>query len=177
MELKCCNVTNDDLNVNINSKELISRFTKKDLNITDSRIIQLISDYREAFQVIGGALGEVKNVEHRIDLTTDIPIKGRPIHLNNNDALFTEETVRHMESLGIIKKAYSPYGASTIVVKQLLHESQPLRFCIDYRKLNSITVPKPFFMPKIDHYRTSVRPELQTLYHHRFQECLLADKD
>lgn len=52
-----------------------------------------------------------------------------------------------MLSAGIIEASDSPYASQVVLVKK---KDSTLRFCVDYRDLNSITVFDPRPMPRID---------------------------
>ena len=73
---------------------------------------------------------------HRIELTTDIPVKVRPyaIPLKLYDAVDRE--LGEMEAAGVIEKASSPYSSPMVVVKK---KDNAVRICGDYRKLNAVT--------------------------------------
>src|SRR5882724_3061299 len=109
-------------------------------------IIKCIS----AFQVIDGPLGRVIGVEHKIELTTDKPIRLKSYRYSPEDCDFLKKTIDNMLSLGLIRRADSPYSAPVIVVRQPFHESQPRRMVIDYRMLNGLTISVSFAMPHLD---------------------------
>src|SRR5882724_11640862 len=89
-------------------------------------IIKCIS----AFQVIDGPLGRVIGVEHKIELTSDKPIKMKSYRYSPEDCDFLKSQVDTMLSQGLIKRADSPYSAPVMVVRQPFRESQPRRLVI-----------------------------------------------
>jgi hypothetical protein len=58
-----------------------------------------------------------------------------------------KKEVEEMLSSGVIEKSYGAWSSPVVLVKKKTGE---IRFCIDYRKLNSITKEDAFPLPRID---------------------------
>jgi hypothetical protein len=58
-----------------------------------------------------------------------------------------KEYINRALSKGWIKELYSPAGTITLFVKKIKKLS---RFCVDYRKLNNITVKNRYLLPRAD---------------------------
>ena len=55
---------------------------------------------------------------------------------------------------GIIRESTSPWPSPIILVKK---ENGEMRFCIDYRKLNSVTIGQAHPLPRVDDILDSFR--------------------
>ena len=82
--------------------------------------------------------------EHRIDLTSNVSIHqtAHPVQFALQPSLKKE--LQQMEDLGIIRKSDSPYASPVVVVKK---KDGSNRICIDFRRLNKITVTDPQPVP------------------------------
>ena len=102
---------------------------------------------QEAFQCEGETLGKTDRVLHDIKTTTDTPIKQRvrrpPIHQRVEE----ERSVAEMLKDGIIEPSESPWSSPVVLVRK---KDGSTRFCIDYRKLNDISIKDSYPLPRID---------------------------
>ena len=55
--------------------------------------------------------------------------------------------LQELSDLGVIRWSESPYASNVVLVKK---KDGSLRFCIDLRRLNSITVRDAYALPRID---------------------------
>ncbi|KAK3800341.1 hypothetical protein RRG08_052727 [Elysia crispata] len=91
--------------------------------------------------------GDTNLAEHRIDLTSDVPVHQTPYPVPFALKSSLKKELQQMKDPGIIRKSDSPY-ASPVVGSN--------RICIDFRRLNKITktdpqpVPSPAVFPWID---------------------------
>src|SRR3954462_9485542 len=58
-----------------------------------------------------------------------------------------QRQIAELESLGFIRKSMSPWAAPALFAKK---KDGGLRLCIDYRKLNAVTVKNKYLLPRID---------------------------
>lgn len=58
-----------------------------------------------------------------------------------------KEEVQKLLTLGIIKPSTSPWAAPIVTVRK---KDGSLRMCVDYRKLNNVTSPDTYHMPRVD---------------------------
>ena len=95
---------------------------------------RLVAEFHDIFTNVPGTtfLGE-----HKIELTSDEPIRLRPYPLPYSTRQTVSEEIAKMLQADIIEKSDSPYSSPIVLVKK---KDGTARFCIDFRKLNKITV-------------------------------------
>jgi hypothetical protein len=57
------------------------------------------------------------------------------------------EHLQEMLDLGVIRRSESPYASNVVLVRK---KDGSLRFCIDLRRLNNLTVRDAYALPRID---------------------------
>ena len=76
-----------------------------------------------------------------------VPINSRPCHYSPQHKIEIENQVKQLLDHGLITHSHSPFASLVLLVKK---KDGSWRFCIDYRKLNSITIKNKFPMPIIE---------------------------
>ena len=77
-----------------------------------------------------GSLGHCTLLEHRIELTTDDPVRRPAYRTAQRDKEIIEREVREMLKKGVIEPSVSAYAAGVVLVPKPNNET---RFCVDYR--------------------------------------------
>ena len=93
------------------------------------------------------APGTTSLAQHHIKLTSDQPVRSRPYPVPNSLRESLKEDISDMMKMGVIRESSSPY-ASPVVVKK---KDNTNRVCVDYRRLNKLTVFDPEPMPTAEH--------------------------
>ena len=101
------------------------------------QIIELIREYEDIFTDIPGTstLGE-----HKVELTTSEPIRSKPYPVPHSVRESLKKDIQSMLDMSIIRKSSSPYASPVVIVQK---PDGSNRICIDYRKLNRVTVFDP----------------------------------
>ncbi|KAL2081551.1 hypothetical protein ACEWY4_023404 [Coilia grayii] len=102
---------------------------------------------RNVFSLHEWEVGLAKGVEHNIRLSDPRPFRERSRRLAPADI---EDVRKHLQDLlaaGVIKESRSPYASPIVVARK---KNGSVRMCIDYRTLNSKTIPDQYTTPRID---------------------------
>ena len=112
-----------------------------------SRFINIIYDHPEVFSLHDEDLGFCNKIKHTIPMTLDRPVYlphcTIPPQLLGEVHKFLDTWLRQ----GIIRPSQSPYASQVVIVRK---KSGEIHLCMDYRKLNSITVRDAFPLPRIN---------------------------
>ena len=115
-------------------------------------IVKLLYCYRDVFANNNSAPEAVYNVEHAIHLIGDhvVPRKEilRRCAPRELQAMY-EETEKMLRN-GIIKPSTSPWAAQVIMVPKPQDPEKGLRYCVDYRYLNSVSITDSMVLPRVD---------------------------
>lgn len=84
--------------------------------------------------------GTFNLVEHCVTLTSEEPVRSRPYTVPYAIRSELRSEIEKMLELGVIRKSTSPYASPVVIVAK---KDGSKRVCIDYRKLNKLTVPDP----------------------------------
>ncbi|KAI9554902.1 hypothetical protein GHT06_020180 [Daphnia sinensis] len=108
---------------------------------------QLLNDFRDLFASKDSELGNTNLIKHTINTEGRGPIRQRPYRVTNNQRKILEDKVQEMLEAKVIRYSQSPWASPVVLVEK---KDGEVRFCVDYRKLNSITKKDSFPMPRID---------------------------
>lgn len=107
----------------------------------------MINKWSDVFSTGPTDLGRTNLVKHDIKLTDDTPFKDP--YRRIPPAMYEEVRLHLKEMLeaDAIRPSQSPYSSNVVLVRK---KDGSLRFCIDFRKLNSRTVRDAYTLPRID---------------------------
>ena len=107
----------------------------------------LLKKNRDCFAMNQDELGLCNLFQHRITLTTDVPI-AQPYRRIPQSQL--QEVREHLDTLlknDIIQPSFSPYAAPIVIVRK---KDGSIRMCCDYRALNSKTIKDAYPLPRME---------------------------
>ena len=92
-------------------------------------------------------LSEAVGVEHLIEMAESPPVQNYPYQIapGRKDEMHRE--VKQLLEMGIITPSRSPWSAPMVPFRKT---DGSLHLCIDYRKLNAVTVGDPYQMPRVE---------------------------
>ena len=111
-----------------------------------TRLISLLTEYCDVFAPVDGPSGHTSVVKHTIH-TTRLPIRQPMRRLPEALKGAVHSEVGHMLDQNVIRPSASPWSSPVVMVRK---KDGSWRFCIDYRKLNSMTHHDAYPLPRID---------------------------
>ena len=104
-------------------------------------------DYSKVKCFSCGQMGHTDAVEHEIDTGHSAPIRCAPRRMSPHKMKKEEECVTDMLTSGQIEASDSPWSSPVILVTK---NDGGNRICVDYRRLNDVTVRDACPLPRID---------------------------
>ena len=117
-------------------------------------IKDVLRRHRAAVSQNSEDIGRCDLVEHYIETGDHAPIATRQWPLPHSTIKNVEEQCEKMRKMGVIEPCHSAWQSPTLLVRK---KNQEFRFCVDYRKLNSISVKDKFPIPRIEIILQSLR--------------------
>ena len=126
-----------------------------ELNIGDAPLtreqqahpIDVIYDHTEVFSLFDVDLGFCDILKHSIPTTTDKPVylphRQIPVQLQSEVRKCLDNWLKQ----GIIHPSKSPYASQVVIVRKKTSE---IPLCVDFRKLNAISIRDSFPLPRIE---------------------------
>lgn len=116
-----------------------------------TELVNLLDSFQQLFS---DKPGEATLIEHKIELNTDVPVRTKMYPLPYTARNDIKDELQSMLELGVIETSESPYASPVVLVRK---KDGTNRFCIDYRKLNKVTLFDPEPMPKPDDIYTKLK--------------------
>ena len=97
-----------------------------------------INDVVNAFsEIFSDVPSKTECIEHKIIVSTDDPVRRKPYPLPFTSEQIVRDEISEMIENDIIEPSDSPYSSPIVLVKK---KDGSIRFCIDFRALNAITI-------------------------------------
>lgn len=108
---------------------------------------ELLSEFKDVFAFNSSQLGLTNAAEHVIDTGGAEPIKQRAHRTSHKEREIIDSQVTEMKSSRVIRPSQSPWASPVVLIRK---KDGTWRFCVDYRKLNSVSKKDTFPLPVID---------------------------
>ena len=117
-------------------------------NLTDEQRSEFMDLANQFSSLFTEAPGTTDLAQHHMKLTSDEPVRSRPYPVPYSMRELLKKDIADMIKMGVIRESDSPYASPVVVVKK---KDNTNRVCVDYRKLNKLTVIDPEPMPTAEH--------------------------
>ena len=131
-------------------EHLLGLFERSSKFLDENQKVKLssfLSEFKDVFAVGDHDLGRTGLVKHKINVGDNAPIKQAPRRLPLHQRLEEEKQIEQMLSRDVIEVSDSPWGSPIVLVKK---KDGSYRYCIDYRRLNKISVKDAYPLPRPD---------------------------
>lgn len=111
------------------------------------QLTAVICEFADVFAYDDTELGCTDILRHTIDTGEHSPIRQQPYRTPVVRRQKMKAMVDEMQEQGIVCPSSSPWASPVVLVPK---KDGNLRFCIDYRRLNSITRKDVYPLPRVD---------------------------
>lgn len=111
------------------------------------KLKELLCNYANIFSKSPTDIGRTNLVKHKIETGNHKPVRQPPRRIPFSKRKEVQKEIDDMKSMGVIEPSESPWCSPIVLVRK---KDGNLRFCIDFRKTNDLTVKDSHPLPRID---------------------------
>ena len=138
--------------IKINNEILDNKLQTLSVPITPfhlTKINQLIQQFSSIFAFDKYDVGLISTSRCNIELNSHVPINLRPYRCNPKEREILKEQIQNLINRKLIQKSTSQYAFPVTMVKKKDADKKEL-LCVDFRKLNAVTIPDNHPFPRIE---------------------------
>ena len=131
-------------------EHLINLFDKSkgELNEQEqTQLSELLCEFEDVFAKSEFDLGKFNTIQHVIDTGTNHPVKQRIRRTPLGFAGEEEAQLKKMLGAGVIRPSVSEWASDPVLIRK---RCGSVRWCVDYRALNALTIKDVFPLPLVD---------------------------
>lgn len=118
------------------------------LSVRDKEMLfSVLLDYADVFSLHPGNIGRTGEIKHHLDTGDAQPIHQLPRRVPQARRLEVRKMLDEMLEKDVIQPSHSPWSSPIILVRK---KDGSMRFCVDYRKVNSVTKKDAYPLPRVD---------------------------
>jgi len=114
---------------------------------TREELRQLLLEFSDCFVLRDGERGYCDFAPHKIDTGDHVPTKQHPYRVPYKHREELDSIISDLLEKGTITPSSSPWASPIVLVPK---KDGSIRMCVDFRKLNKVTVADAFPLPRID---------------------------
>jgi predicted aspartyl protease len=111
------------------------------------QVKDLIKSRAKIFAKKNEAPSKALNVSHSINTGNSKPVHSPKYRTSHKERPIIEEHVKEMLRTKVIEPSRSPWSSPVVLVPK---KDGTIRFCVDYRRLNDVTIKDKYALPRID---------------------------
>ena len=147
MSRNCAKLTPEEASDSERKQKLLKALELDQRNLTREQIGDLKTVMLEASDVFASELGCTNLVRHTIDTGDSPPIKQQPYWTPMIYCERMAKMIEDMQAQGVVQPSSSPWASPVVLVPK---NDVTARFCIDYRRLNTISRKDVYPLPRIE---------------------------
>lgn len=128
-------------------KDLLERSSNNLTAESSANLARLLCKYQSVFAKSSDDLGKTNLVQHQINTGNAAPIRQPPRRLPFGKRQIEKDEINKMLERGVIEPSTSAWSSPIVLMAK---KDGSTRFCVDYRKLNYVTVKDAYPLPRID---------------------------
>ena len=121
--------------------------------VPQQTLTELLNEYKDVFSQHEHDIGRTDLLSMTINTGDAKPIFQRPYRVPYSQRQVIDTHVREMLDAGVIQPSVSPWASPVVLVPK---KEGTLRFCVDYRKINAVTVRDVYPLPHIQDVLSSM---------------------
>ena len=131
-----------------NLEAALAKIADSDLTLVQKgQATELLTRYADVFVEENKPLGRTSLLFHHIDTGNAPPFKVRGRRVPPHQRELVDEALDQMLANDVIRPSESPWSSPLLLVKK---RDGTMRVCVDFRKLNEVTVRDAYPIPRID---------------------------
>ena len=132
----------------LSNSDVLADVTQKLDHLPSAAAQDVRAIMKEFPSLFSDTLRECTVLRHDVDVRSAHPIRQPPYRLNREKKAFLESEIDRLLDQGIIcRSPGSPWASPVVLVPKA---GGSYRLCVDYRRVNKLTVPDSYPLPRID---------------------------
>ena len=133
--------------IRLNNSQIISNLKSKLSHLSPSQAVDIETLIQSNLSLFPDVPSRTDVVCHDVDVGTAEPVKQHPYRVNPEKRRVLQQEVEYMLENDLIERSHSAWSSPCILVPKA---DKTLKFCTDYRRVNALTKPDSYPLPRIE---------------------------